>query len=701
MSGTGATDEQDSRSILDDQRVPTSRRRRFVSCFKIRLKAILMFLLPKKIAAFFEPKRDVVKIESAIKSAILIQRWYRLHRASLELRKRYTWTIFQRIEYSSEHHQIQVYNFYRCLLNNIPIVKQLAETRVENASIDLLNMKMWNDAEAQIRADKKYKGIHVNFPMRKADLHNLIQHFNDRKKPKLHACYVAKILIEAVFHLRKLPNINVLHMNVSQEFTVCGDIHGQLDDLLLILQKNGLPSQENPYIFNGDFVDRGKCGLEVLLILLSCLLVFPEGMYLNRGNHEDLAVNERYGFYAEVELKYRRHNSNLFKLFEELYRWLPLATVIDDRIFVAHGGISDRTELGIIRNANRSRFDSILRPSEMSQEDMSEEDKKIFNDEWTQVRDLLWSDPASTDGCAANKIRGAGTFFGADVTEEFLLQNDFDLLIRSHECKADGFEITHRNKLITIFSASNYYSVGSNRGAYLKIFGSDLKYKVVQFNASRAKRLTFRERIDVVEASAIRELYRHIEINRTKLLVAFNKFDPDNDGVISLKDWCSCMEKTTGLSLPWRLLREKLVTQDERSEMILYNSTFSKYKYSLSNNGEGVMDILYDNKVRLQKIFRIIDKDNAGYICLEKLLDACNAINERLPNAVSTGDLDAFFNLMDTNKDGGIDLNEFLETFRIANAGSSTKGELPEVVGHVDLDQVDIVESPYSDEVEI
>lgn len=102
-------------------------------------------------------------------------------------------------------------------------------------------------------------------------------------------------------------------------------------------------------------MDRGKKGLEVLLLLLSCLLVYPGGVFLNRGNHEDTVMNTRYGFIREVHQKYKHNAERLLKLIEEVYRWLPLGTIVNNRVLVVHGGISDCTDLDLIRSLDRGK----------------------------------------------------------------------------------------------------------------------------------------------------------------------------------------------------------------------------------------------------------------------------------------------------------------------------------------------------------
>ncbi|XP_065885629.1 serine/threonine-protein phosphatase with EF-hands 1-like isoform X4 [Dysidea avara] len=135
-----------------------------------------------------------------------------------------------------------------------------------------------------------------------------------------------------------------------------GDLHGNLDYLLIIFHKNGLPDNDNPYIFNGDFVDRGSYSVEVALILFSLLLLYPSAIFINRGNHEDYIMNIRYGFVDEVTMKYPDNGHTIISLFNEVFRWLPVACLIDGKVLVVHGGISPSTDLKHLNTINRNKL---------------------------------------------------------------------------------------------------------------------------------------------------------------------------------------------------------------------------------------------------------------------------------------------------------------------------------------------------------
>lgn len=160
------------------------------------------------------------------------------------MKRRYTWTIFQNIEYSAEQDQVRLYNFFNDLLMHMPAAaKQIKDhDELSTSSADSLDDDFLDESDDSldegIDEPKTYKGPHLNLPLEKQDLDMLINLFRKRKY-KLHAKYVAMILREGAKKLRRLDNINKASTEVkgSKTVTVVGDLHGKLDDLLVILYK--------------------------------------------------------------------------------------------------------------------------------------------------------------------------------------------------------------------------------------------------------------------------------------------------------------------------------------------------------------------------------------------------------------------------------------------------------------------------------
>jgi len=309
------------------------------------------------------------------------------------------------------------------------------------------------------------------------------------KRPKFDLVTRAELKLICLTAQRVLLKHDETLVDVAAPCKVFGDIHGQMTDLVQFFRQYGAPSHRCgdinlcTYIFSGDFVDRGAYSLEVLTTLLCLKVRYHTHVVLLRGNHEDKFCNQNYGFIQE--LKDRFGPTEGMGIYEEhilpVFQSLPLAALIEKKIFICHGGPGLHVEtLDDIR--------SIQRPVLKLTHKMSVDDPKH-----NMVVDLLWSDPTegATKGLTKkdcqfdhesgmwygrgfNNGRGVSTLYGPDVLEKFCRINKIDLVIRAHECVEEGMlqqqkPGTTKTNLITLFSAPKYGKGGTNNGCILDI----------------------------------------------------------------------------------------------------------------------------------------------------------------------------------------------------------------------------------------
>ncbi|CAF0903261.1 unnamed protein product [Rotaria sordida] len=618
-------------------------------------------------------------ILSADQSASKIQGAFRNHQARLKLKNQAVWQLYEKLEYSSEQTQGKLKDMFEKLLKasdslSPSVAKVLQKARLPVEEKELLR----STNPDNISVEASYDGPRIEGLITRQTFVDLIEAF--QQGHVLHEKYVCYILHQARTILKTLPNYNRIDLSTLRHIYIIGDLHGQLADLLHIFNANGLPAIDNPYIFNGDFVDRGRNSVEVILLLMVALILYPSSVFLNRGNHEDILVAAQYGFQDEVNRKYRTYKTSLLDLFKDVFSWLPLYSSVHtgkSKLIIMHGGISDLINLQEIKSLQRNRYVSMEIPPESKSggKELTTEEE----DEYFQMQDLLWSDPDpyNREGCRNNDQRNIGAFWGQNITEQFLNQYNYSLIIRSHQVKQKGYEYTHDEKVLTVFSASNYCG-GFNWGAIIRWDYNEQEPWVISYKIGTVemKNLSFNKQVTLFEDPAYHSLLEKIITNKSSLQKEFTKRDRYQTHHLPLKVWSEIMTNVLRINLPWLTLRSKLVQEDKHG--ILYNTMFDEYtldntKFQISNSG--IMEDLYMWKDLLMRLFNLIDQDHSGFISPNEFADILKVLlcDENNSDGINEAYIEELSSAMDLDKNGRIDINEFLESFRIVNVKNSGK----------------------------
>lgn len=222
----------------------------------------------------------------------------------------------------------------------------------------------------------------------------------------------------------------IVYLPGKGEVIIIGDTHGDSQSLLAILrQENFLEKVDQGkdvyLVMTGDYADRGKQNVKCLEILLSLKNEYPGHVYLLRGNHEEVAMGQHYGFLGSCIERFGFEKGQMvFQRFNELFEKLPVVMVAANGLVALHGGIpiSDIKSL-----------------------------KKINNED--DLTDIRWNDPTEEiEFFVYNYKRGVNYLFGQKTFNSFMDGIGGKVLVRSHEYVTAGYKFLFDNKLLSIFS---------------------------------------------------------------------------------------------------------------------------------------------------------------------------------------------------------------------------------------------------------
>lgn len=271
-----------------------------------------------------------------------------------------------------------------------------------------------------------------------------------------------------------------------------GDVHGVFNVILFHFMFNGCFDEGQRYVFLGDIVDRGSESLECFCFLMLLKLIYPNQIYLIRGNHESRNTYTTYGLSGEISSKFGADEHlnfydrcDCYEKIDEMISLMAIAIIVDKKIFCVHGVPCEYTP-------DVRKLEIIPR----NHIDRSENDDKV-------IENLLWSDPIDTDFFKSGiSSRGIGREVPLPLIIDYLNQNNLGMIVRAHQCVTAGYELK-RGRIMTIFGQPNYCGFSENNAAMLVIdsIGNQNVYTFTEktMNSSFANGITLKEEPKIPE----------------------------------------------------------------------------------------------------------------------------------------------------------------------------------------------------------
>ena len=268
--------------------------------------------------------------------------------------------------------------------------------------------------------------------------------------------YITNLINEALAQLKSSPPLIKLRSPVK----IFGSINGQYNDLMRYFSLFGRPSELKgdiecvDYLFLGNFTNRGAFSLETICLLLALKIKYNGHFHLLRGNQEDLEISKLYGLAEECKEKLKEdinQPNSIFQKLCSLFEYLPLAAIVNNQIMCVHSGISKN-------NFSLNEIQKLKFPINVKKCQLA--------------KDILWNVPGNNDNINFNKnlpIEYKPEVYNGNDVDTFLKNNKLKMIIRSHDICEKGIVNSFGDRVITIFSSTNYCGTYQNAGALIFI----------------------------------------------------------------------------------------------------------------------------------------------------------------------------------------------------------------------------------------